>query len=547
MKRTCTPEAEAGPTWATATAQSSTAKATTAATRGTETRAADAVPAAGPPGVVPAATDAQITAALDQAVASSTRGRTAPTPDTNVITHILSTPAQCCLSSASWTSCSPGSPLLRIAPRDTRGLFFCLLSQSKWNSLLGQTSSKVPSDPRRDVSKPVNPEAAENPGDFANFPEISPATQKGLIARGITHLFPVQYMTFRRIMNDEDLLVRDLTGSGKTLGFCLPMVEKFRRDRLFGLGKPQAMILAPTRELALQIAKELELLKHSPREYNVLCVYGGSDIHAQIAELRRGVDIFVGTTGRVKDHIERRNFDFSLLKFACLDEADIMLNMGFKEDVEYIMKTIKDAGPKNVQAMMFSATVPKWVYQVASMFLKPGYGSVDLAQNLTNKTSKTVSHLAINVPWHNIVSTLADILICYGGSGQTIVFCSKKAEANQLLLTEKIKSSIEVMHGDIAQNQREVTLKRFKEKKFNVLVATDVASRGLDIPSVDLVIQVEPPKDPETYIHRSGRTARAGRSGVCITFYTNKQKMALQHIEKVAGITMQKIGVPQPE
>jgi ATP-dependent RNA helicase DDX21 len=127
------------------------------------------------------------------------------------------------------------------------------------------------------------------------------------------------------------------------------------------------------------------------------------------------------------------------------------------------------------------------------------------------------------------------------------VFCSKKAEANQLLLTEKIKSSIEVMHGDIAQNQREVTLKRFKEKKFNVLVATDVASRGLDIPSVDLVIQVEPPKDPETYIHRSGRTARAGRSGVCITFYTNKQKMALQHIEKVAGITMQKIGVPQPE
>lgn len=120
------------------------------------------------------------------------------------------------------------------------------------------------------------------------------------------------------------------------------------------------------------------------------------------------------------------------------------------------------------------------------------------------------------------MSALADILICYGGLGQTIVFCSTKAEANSLLLTDKIKQDIEVMHGDIAQNQREVTLKRFKEGKFSVLVATDVASRGLDIPNVDLVIQVEPPKEVETYIHRSGRTARAGRTGTCITFYGKK-------------------------
>lgn len=181
------------------------------------------------------------------------------------------------------------------------------------------------------------------------------------------------------------------------------------------------------------------------------------------------------------------------------------------------------------------------------MFLKPGYKLIDLVSNLKNKTSRTVQHLAINVPYHNRVSALADILICYGGSGQTIIFTSTKAEANQLLLSEKIKANVEVMHGDIAQNQREVTLKRFKEKKFSVLVATDVASRGLDIPSVDLVIQVEPPKDPETYIHRSGRTARAGRSGTCITFYCNKHKMMLQHIENKAGIQMQKIGVPQPE
>ena len=131
--------------------------------------------------------------------------------------------------------------------------------------------------------------------------------------------------------------------------------------------------------------------------------------------------------------------------------------------------------------------------------------------------------------------------------GQTIVFTSTKKEANDLLLSEKIKKDIEVMHGDIAQNQREVTLKRFKEKKFSVLVATDVAARGLDIPSVDLVVQIEPPKDTETYIHRSGRTARAGRSGKCITFYTLKQKMLITMIEQRAGIQFQKIGVPQPD
>lgn len=145
-------------------------------------------------------------------------------------------------------------------------------------------------------------------------------------------------MTFKRIYNQEDLMVRDLTGSGKTLGFCLPMVEYFRNNKMFGRGKPLAMILAPTRELALQIAKELESLKLSKHEYNVLTVYGGVEIYNQTQELRRGVDIFVGTVGRVKDHIERKNFDFSALRFAVLDEADIMMNLGFKEDVEHIMK-----------------------------------------------------------------------------------------------------------------------------------------------------------------------------------------------------------------
>lgn len=246
------------------------------------------------------------------------------------------------------------------------------------------------------------------------------------------------------------------------------------------------------------------------------------------------------------DHIERKNFDFSALRYAILDEADQMLNLGFKENVTFIVDTIKSAGLKDLQCLMFSATIPKWVESIAYSFLKPGHSKIDLVKDLKNKTSKTVAHLAINCPYQNRISTLADVLICYGG-GQTIVFTQTKKEANDLLLSEKIKKDIEVMHGDIPQNQREVTLKRFKEKKFSVLVATDVAARGLDIPSVDLVVQIEPPKDTETYIHRSGRTARAGRSGKCITFYTPKQLMLVKMIEQKAGIIFEKIGAPLPD
>lgn len=172
---------------------------------------------------------------------------------------------------------------------------------------------------------------------------------------------------------------------------------------------------------------------------------------------------------------------------------------------------------------------------------------IDLAKDLKDRTQKNINHISINCPFHNRMQTLADVLLIYGGLGQTIVFCQTKVEANSLLLSDKIKDNIEVMHGDIAQNQREVTLKRFKEQKFKVLVATDVASRGLDIPNVDLVIQVEPPKEVETYIHRSGRTARAGKTGTCITFWTMKHKQMIQQIEYKAGFKFNLIGIPQPE
>ena len=256
-------------------------------------------------------------------------------------------------------------------------------------------------------------------------------------------------MSFRNVYNREDLIVRDLTGSGKTLGFALPIVEYLRKNRLFGTKCTQAIVLAPTRELALQISRVFNDLKHHDREYNVLTVYGGVSISDQTYQLRKGVDVFVGTTGRVLDHISSGNVNFSQLKFMVLDEADEMMNMGFKEDVDRILENIKQQNKELPTFLLFSATVPRWIKDLASSYLKPNWKMIDLAKDLKGKTQSNINHISINCPYHNRQQTLADILIIYGGLGQCIVFCSTKAEANALLLSEKINKNIEVMRGDI--------------------------------------------------------------------------------------------------
>ncbi len=221
-----------------------------------------------------------------------------------------------------------------------------------------------------------------------------------------------------------------------------------------------------------------------------------------------------------------------------------MLKLGFKEDVEKILSVVKSQQGSELQICLFSATIPDWVRSVANQHMKRNLKVVDLAQDLKNKSNRNIQHLIINCPFHNRLSALADVLSVYGGIGKSIVFTQTKADANSLLLTDKIKQDVEVMHGDIAQNQREITLKRFKDGKFRCLVATDVAARGLDVPSVELVVQIEPPKEVETYIHRSGRTARAGASGVCITFFTEKTRHLIEAIQSQAGIVFNQIAIP---
>ena len=223
------------------------------------------------------------------------------------------------------------------------------------------------------------------------------------------------------------MLVRDLTGSGKTLAFCLPLIERLRAEGNFKTGKTQAIILAPTRELAMQISRTLIDLKHYKSEYDVITVYGGTSFERQKSMLKRGVDIFVGTCGRVLDHMQQGNIDFSQTQCVVLDEADELLNMGFKDDVDTIFKQIKDQSETRPQFLLFSATVPNWVRDLTSEYLSDDHITLDLAKNLKDRTQKNINHISMICPYVNRMSALADILTIYGGLGQTIVFCSTKA------------------------------------------------------------------------------------------------------------------------
>jgi len=385
-----------------------------------------------------------------------------------------------------------------------------------------------------------------------NF-KISSDAVKHMKSIGITYLFPIQAATYEHVYEGKDIIARDKTGSGKTLSYALPIVERLRKKDYFRNKdgqKPLTLIVIPTRELAIQVTNVFNTIRLRENEYRVLSVYGGTDIRAQQDEARRGVEIVVGTPGRLLDLIERKALSLSKVKMLVLDEADHMLDMGFQEDIEKIYDKIKEQKEegKELQSMLFSATIPDWVHNVSKKYLREDLVKVDLLKDMQFKTPSTVKHLAVNCPYFSRNDAIGDIVLCYGGRhARTIIFTEKKKEANDVLMEAHIKQECQVLHGDIPQKQREITFRAFREGKFKCLIATNVAARGLDIPEVDLIVQLEPPKDVDTYIHRAGRTARAGRTGVCVTFYTKKQTELLEKIERKANFKFQKVGAPQPQ
>ena len=392
----------------------------------------------------------------------------------------------------------------------------------------------------------AQPDADPDRPPIAMF-NIDAATVRILADKGITHFTPVQAQSYDMLLAGHDMLARSRTGTGKTLAFALPLVQRLAEEQRVTAPergrRPRMLVLAPTRELAKQVAETVELVAR-PHRLQVATFHGGVPYPPQQRVLRNGLDVLVGTPGRIIDHIREGTLDLSNVAYAVLDEADEMLNMGFKEDVETILQATPPTGR---QSVMFSATHPPWVRSVARTYLSEPL-TVDATGKDTTDVATSVEHRAVLTPPSELgrTRTLADVIAVYGSTeSRTIVFTATKKECDELCASGPLASlSAQPLHGDVSQNQREVTLKKFRDGVFPVLVATDVAARGIDVSGVDLIVQYRMPQDPESYVHRSGRTGRAGRSGVSLLLYTEREGRDVRSLEQRTGVSFERIGPP---
>ncbi|KAJ7965014.1 DEAD-box ATP-dependent RNA helicase [Quillaja saponaria] len=350
-----------------------------------------------------------------------------------------------------------------------------------------------------------------------------------LAKKGITKLFPIQKAVLEPAMQGRDMIGRARTGTGKTLAFGIPIMDKIIQfNAKHGKGRnPLALVLAPTRELARQVEKEF---CDSAPGLDTICVYGGTPISRQMRQLDYGVDIAVGTPGRIIDLLNRGALNLSEVQFVVLDEADQMLQVGFQEDVEKILEKL----PSNRQSLMFSATMPSWIKQLTRNYLKDPL-TIDLVGDSDQKLADGISLCSIVSETYGKASIIGPLVTEHAKGGKCIVFTQTKRDADRLSYAMARNLKCQALHGDISQSQRERTLADFRDGHFNVLVATDVASRGLDIPNVDLIIHYDLPSSSEIFVHRSGRTGRAGKKGTAILIHGQGQTRAVKTIERDVG------------
>ncbi len=348
-----------------------------------------------------------------------------------------------------------------------------------------------------------------------------------LIALGYEEPTPIQREAIPPLLEGRDLLGRAATGTGKTAAFALPMLQ---RISVAGAGKPSALVLVPTRELAMQVA---EAVHKYGRDLGtrVLPVYGGASIEQQLRALKRGVDVIIATPGRALDHIRRRTMSLDGIKFVVLDEADEMLDMGFAEDLEAIL----DAIPGERQTALFSATMPPRIATIARQHLKNPV-LVNIAREASAAgTMPRVRQTAYIVPRAHKLAALGRVLDMEGPTA-AIVFCRTRTEVDEL--TETLNSRgyrAEALHGGMSQEARDRVMRRVRDGSADLLVATDVAARGLDIEHLSHVVNYDVPSAPEAYVHRIGRTGRAGREGVAITLAEPREHRLLRNIEQMMG------------
>ncbi len=362
--------------------------------------------------------------------------------------------------------------------------------------------------------------------------DLSPKLKKAIKNLGFEEATPIQSLVIPPILKGQDVIGQAQTGTGKTAAFGIPILEMVdpTDDSL------QAVILCPTRELAIQVAEELKKLSKY-KKTKVLPIYGGQPIERQIKALKKGVQIIIGTPGRVMDHMYRRTLSMAKVKMIILDEADEMLDMGFREDIEFVLGKM----PSKRQMLLFSATMSKAIlaltkkYQNNPQFLKVAHQELTVPQ---------IEQVYFEVKEKNKLDLLSRLIDLHDLQ-LSLVFCNTKRRVDKLVNHLQTRGYMAGgLHGDMSQNQRDRVMAKFRKGQIDVLVATDVAARGIDVDDVEAVFNYDVPNDDEYYVHRIGRTGRAGRTGQAFTFVAGKEIYKLRDIQRYTKVRIKQLQIP---
>ncbi|MCL2399088.1 MAG: DEAD/DEAH box helicase [Defluviitaleaceae bacterium] len=348
---------------------------------------------------------------------------------------------------------------------------------------------------------------------------LSPESLKAVQDMGFEEATPIQSQCISLIQSGRDIIGQSQTGTGKTAAFGIPLLERIDPDN----PKVQALILSPTRELAIQISEEFNKLLRYRQGVRVLPIYGGQPIERQISTLKKGVQVVVGTPGRVMDHIERRTLRLSQVSIVVLDEADEMLDMGFRDDIEFVLEKM----PEDRQTLLFSATMPAPILELTKRYQRDPKHITVIRNTLTVPS--------IEQTYFEVRESLKLDALCRLIDAESptlsMVFCNTKKRVDEL--SEQLQGRgyfAEGLHGDLKQSQRDLVMRKFRNRTLEILVATDVAARGIDVDDIDIVFNYDLPQDEEYYIHRIGRTGRAGRHGRAFTFAAGREIYKLREI-----------------
>lgn len=353
---------------------------------------------------------------------------------------------------------------------------------------------------------------------------------------GFEVMTPIQEQAIPILLEGKDIIGQAQTGTGKTAAFAIPMIQRIDPE----VRRPQGIILCPTRELAIQAAEEIRKLTRYLHGVKVLPIYGGQDISRQIRALSQGVQIIVGTPGRVMDHLRRHTIKTNEIRMIVLDEADEMLNMGFREDIETVLRDM----PEQRQMALFSATMPQAILDITGTYQKDAV--------YVKVTPKEITVAAIKQAYYRVARKDKFEALCrlidYYQPAKSLIFCNTKKMVDEITGLLKDRGyEAEGLHGDLSQNQRDTVMNLFREGRCAILSATDVAARGIDVSGVDAVFNYDVPEDVEYYVHRIGRTGRAGRAGRSFTLITGREIFKIREIERICHTTIKERKIPAPK